>query len=102
VGLGQGRLFDGRGLFFKRFDGRDEAISTPRAVYDVLIGGIVLAKRAAKCRHLDGEIRFDDEGIRPSDRDKFALANQFSRSLDERDQNLDRFAAEANDAIAFE
>jgi len=102
VHLRRRRPVEGRALIVEHLDGSDETVSTSRAVYDVLIGRIVLAEGAPKRRHLDGKICFDDEGIRPGDLDEFALAHQFPRTLDERDQDFDSLAAEANHAVAFE
>ncbi len=96
------RIVSGRLLLVQNAYWRDEAIAAAWTVDDVLVGGFVLAQRAAQRGDLNREVRIDDMRIRPGELDELVLSDKLAGMLNECDQYLDGLAAQADDAVALE
>src|SRR6516162_2482734 len=87
---------------FAAFDRRHETIAASRNGSDVPAARLAFAQRATQCADIDLEIALFDNGVGPNARCQLVLADQLSRSLDQRSQDLQRAAAEMNDRFTFQ
>src|SRR6516162_9139302 len=87
---------------FAAFDRRHETIAASRNGGDVSAAGLAFAQRATQCADIDLEIALFDNGVGPNAGYELVPADQLSRSLDQRSQDLQGAAAETNERFAFQ
>ena len=87
---------------FAAFDRRHETIAASRNGGDVPAVRLALAQRATQCAGIGLEIALFDNGVGPNARCQLVLADQLSRSLHQRSQDLQGAAAETNERFAFQ
>ena len=80
---------------------RDRGYKTVPAPGNVNQIPIAAAQRSAECRDVDFEVALLDKGAGPDAGHEVVLADEFAGMLHERDQNIERPAAETDRIVAF-
>ena len=80
----------------------DKAVAAPRDIGDVTPPVLSVAERTTQRRNVNSEACFFDEGIWPDASEELLLAQQLTRLLHERDQNVASAATEANGVVVLE
>jgi hypothetical protein len=81
------RQFHGGGVFAP--DARDEAVAPTRDIDDEAAACSVVSQRTADRRDVGAQIGPVDEGLRPSRRHQFILADHVPRAIDQRQKQIE-------------
>ena len=73
----------------------DKGVTSAREVGDVALAGAAIAERFAQRRNMDPEGGLFDDRVRPSPGDQLLFRDRLAGALDERNQNIERTAPEA-------
>jgi hypothetical protein len=89
-------------LFGREREWRYEAIASTGNIGEIAPPGLSVAKSPAKRRDVNAKISLFDERVRPHSGDQLLLANHFTWTLGESDQNIQRTAAEPHGLAIFQ
>src|SRR5262249_48045453 len=78
------------------------AVAAPRYVGDVALAVAAVAERLAQCRDMDPQGALLDDRVGPGARDQFVLADRLAGAFGQRDQDVQRPAAERQWLFAVE
>ena len=80
----------------------DEIVAPSRNGDDVAIAALAVAEGAAQGAHLNLQVRFFDERLRPGSGDQFLLADHLAGAFDQGGQDVKGAAAEPHRLVALE
>ena len=83
-------------------DRSNQGVTLPGNRRDIATAATAVAEPAPEGTDLEFEIAVLDKNAGPDPRDQLVLANHVAGALGQRDQDIERAAAEADGAVAFQ
>jgi len=82
-------------------DGSDKAVASAGDIGHIPRAGLPVAKRLAKADQLRPKTALVDDDVRPGVRHQVALADDFARTFDQQDQDIERAAAQSKRNVSL-